>query len=167
VCTLDASIWGVKDHQFTVMSSVPGCLLDYEMKLSDEGIVAAMGVFFPHAFCCSSETQLVRGQDTQAPNREDVFDELQETPVRAAPDADSRTKASVEEQIEELFYSLDTHTVDQGLPEATRRLRNVQNGNVLTIDQAIHLSINCAGNLQINCHCVPFCCYNTCCALIQ
>ena len=61
VCHMDATQYGVHDYQFSVMSKTPGNLLDYEIKLSDEALLAPMGVFFPSSFCLPDNTHLMAG----------------------------------------------------------------------------------------------------------
>ena len=61
VCHMDATQWGVHDYQFSVMSKTPGNLLDYEIKLSDEALLAPMGVFFPSSFCLPDNRHLMAG----------------------------------------------------------------------------------------------------------
>ena len=55
-------MWGVHDHPFSVMAAAPGKVLDYEMKMGDESIVAPMGVFFPRAFCLRDDQPLMEGE---------------------------------------------------------------------------------------------------------
>lgn len=149
VCHLDVSIWGVRDYQFSVLSHVPGCLLDYEIKLSDEGIIAGMGVFYPSAFCLPSHTLLMRGQEPQGPDREDVLDESPDVPpARSQIDED----LSIEEQLRKVFDSHSLQAGEVGLPEVTRRLRRVDKGGVLSLDQAVHLSISCASMYSVACN---------------
>ena len=61
VCHMDATQHGVHDYQFSVMSKTPGKLLDYEIKLSDEALLAPMGVFFPSSFCLPDNRHLMAG----------------------------------------------------------------------------------------------------------
>ena len=58
---MDATQHGVHDYQFSVMSKAPGKLLDYETKLSDEALLAPMGVFFPSSFCLPDNRHLMAG----------------------------------------------------------------------------------------------------------
>ena len=58
---MDATQSGVHDYQFSVMSKAPGVLLDYDMKLSDEALLAPMGVFFPSSFCLPDNQHLMAG----------------------------------------------------------------------------------------------------------
>lgn len=62
---MDATQTGVHDYQFSVMSETPGNLLDYEIKLSDEALLAPMGVFFPSSFCLPDNRHLMAGETTQ------------------------------------------------------------------------------------------------------
>ena len=59
---MDATQHGVHDYQFSVMSKTPGKLLDYEIKLSDEALLAPMGVFFPSSFCLPDNRHLMAGK---------------------------------------------------------------------------------------------------------
>lgn len=72
---MDPTLWGVKDYQFSVMTPTPGVLHDYEIKLSDEAILAPLGVFFPQIFCLPPNVALMRGQELSPANNEDLFDE--------------------------------------------------------------------------------------------
>ena len=60
---MDATQWGIHDYQFSVMSSTPGNLLDYEIKLADEALYAPLGVFFPSSFCLPVDKYLMSGQN--------------------------------------------------------------------------------------------------------
>ena len=62
VCHMDATQWGIHDYQFSVMSKTPGYLLDYEIKLADEALLAPMGVFFPSSFCLPDNCELMTGE---------------------------------------------------------------------------------------------------------
>ena len=75
ICHMDPTLWGVKDYQFSVMTPTPGVLHDYEIKLSDETILAPLGMFFPQAFCLPLHIPLMRGQEVAPANNEDLFDE--------------------------------------------------------------------------------------------
>ena len=153
VCNLDSTIWGVRDYQFSVMSSTPGTLMDYEIKLSDEGITAAMGVFFPAAFCLPEKKQLMFGQDPQGPDLEDLFDEghwnpdvLSNQQTKMGGASSSPRGDSPEQQLKDLFVGVkhELRPNELGMPEVTRRLRGVDHGRVLPLDQAVHFSIDCA-----------------------
>lgn len=65
---MDATQSGVHDYQFSVMSETPGNLLDYEIKLSDEALLAPMGVFFPSSFCLPDNRHLMAGETTSSPH---------------------------------------------------------------------------------------------------
>ena len=145
MCHLDATIWGVREYQFSVMSPIPGRLLDYEIKLSDEGIIAAMGVFFPAALCLPSDSQLMLGQEPQGPDREDLFDESLDPPAGAVCTGENGGRGvSVQEGLCGLFDGMGVRGGELGVPEVTKRLRDVESGGVLSLDQAVHLSICCA-----------------------
>ncbi|XP_064406302.1 actin-related protein 8-like isoform X2 [Halichondria panicea] len=148
VCHLDATIWGVRNYQFSVMSPLPGRLLDYEIKLSDEGIIAAMGMFFPAAFCLPDYTFLMRGQQPQAPEREDLLEECLDIPLAQRPVEQSENLTS-EEQLAGMFVGHPLRPGEVGLPEVTRRIRRVNKGRVLPLDQAVHLSISCTSSLEL------------------
>lgn len=66
VCHMDATQCGIHDYQFSVMSKTPGELLDYEIKLSDEALLAPMGVFFPSSFCLPDNRRLMAGEHARA-----------------------------------------------------------------------------------------------------
>lgn len=152
VCHLDSTIWGVRDYQFSVMSSTPGTLMDYEIKLSDEGICSAMGVFYPAAFCLPGKEQLMFGQDPQGPDLEDLFDEGHWNPdVHVLANQQSKEGGAdssprgvdTDQQLKDLFVG-GLRSNEQGTPEVTRRLRGVDHGGVLPLDQAIRFSIDCS-----------------------
>lgn len=145
VCHLDATIWGVREYHFSVMSPLPGRLLDYKIKLSDEGIIAAMSVFFPGAFCLPNSTSLMNGQEPQTLDREDVLEESLEVPF--APKHIEKRKESIEEQLTGLMSGHELKPGEVGLPEITRRVRRLDKGGVLPLDQAVHFSIGCAGGM--------------------
>ncbi len=146
VCHLDATIWGVREYHFSVMSPLPGRLLDYKIKLSDEGIMAAMGVFSPGAFCRPGNISLMNGQEPQTSDREDLLEEFPE--VSFTPNLiEKRNEFSIEEQLTGILVGHDLRPGEVGLPEVTRRVRRIDKGAVLPLDQAVHLSIGCAGEL--------------------
>lgn len=134
------------------MSPLPGRLLDYEIKLSDEGIIAAMGMFFPAAFCLPGCTFLMRGQEPQAPEREDLLEECLDIPPAQRPVKQSENM-TIKEQLAGLFVSHPLRPGEVGLPEVTRRVRRVNKGRVLPLDQAVHLSISCTSELHVLTHC--------------
>lgn len=152
VCHLDPSIRGVKEHQFFVLSPTPGILLDYEMKLSDEAIQAPMGVFFPSVFCLPDDhTPLMWGQEPLAPDCEDIYDEghwSAEGGVGSQVRGVGGTgKAEGQGTTTTTNGGMSNGCVQGELPEATKRLRSVPAGKLLGLDQAVHLSIDCASML--------------------
>ena len=157
VCHMDPSLRGVKEHQFSVLSPTPGVLLDYEMKLSDEAIQAPMGVFFPSVFCLPDDhTPLMWGQEPLRPDCGDIYDEGHWTaeggagvPAKGGP-AGAAGKATESQGTAVANGGVSGGGCGQGeLPEATKRLRSVPAGKLLGLDQAVHLSIDCASKLDI------------------
>ena len=154
---MDASIRGVKEHQFSVLSPTPGVLLDYEMKLSDEALQAPMGVFFPSVFCLPDDhTPLMWGQEPLAPDCQDIYDEghwtvegVTGSQVKGEKGGGggggSGGKGEAQSNAAAGNGGVASGGCGQGeLPEATKRLRGVPAGKLLGIDQAVHLSIDCA-----------------------
>ena len=157
VCHLDPSVRGVKEHQFSVLSPTPGILLDYEMKLSDEALQAPMGVFFPSVFCLPDDhTPLMWGQEPLAPDCQDIYDEGHWTAEgvvgsQVKGEKGSGGGGSKGDSTQGVTAGsggnggVAAGGCGQGeLPEATKRLRSVPAGKLLGIDQAVHLSIDCA-----------------------
>lgn len=146
VCHLDPSIRGVKEHQFSVLSPTPGILLDYEMKLSDETLQAPMGVFFPSVFCLPDDhTPLMWGQELQGPDCEDIYDEGHWNIEGGIGGPMKGVGGTGKEGMATNGSGVVGSTQGQGeLPEATKRLRSVPAGKLLGLDQAVHLSIDCA-----------------------
>ena len=142
VCHLDPTLWGAGEHQFSVMSPSPKILLDYNIKMADEAIHAPMGVFFPSTFCLPDNCVLMVGQDVPSADREDIYDEGNWATEGQSQQVKSTTNkaASVEPSL--LQAAADT------CPEVTKRLQNVTPGKILGLDQAIHLSIDCACELS-------------------
>ena len=130
------------------MSKNPGILLDYEIKLSDEAIQAPMGMFFPSVFCLPDDnTPLMWGQDPLSPDREDIYDEGHwTTEGGVGPQVKGMGNAGKNEAQGTSTNGGVTNGSDyqEELPEATKRLKGVTPGKLLGLDQAIHLSIDCA-----------------------
>ena len=156
VCHLDPSVWGIKEHPFVVMSPTPGTLLDYEIKLADESIVAAMGVFFPSAFCLPDDVVLMTGQDGPRPDPGDLYDEAHWTADGQGGAQGSKASGGGGASKSAASNSgggggggdrASPSGGEASLPEAAKRLRNVAPGKILSIDQAVHLSIDCACKL--------------------
>ena len=124
------TITGIRAHAFSVTSRETSVVHDYEMKLSDQGILAAMGVFYPSTFCLPDRSPLMFGQVPPPPDPEDLFDEGHW--LDSQPQQQSRPVPVKCEVAPEL------------LPEATKRLGSVHPGKILGLDQAIHFSIDCA-----------------------
>lgn len=122
------TVTGIRAHAFSVTSRETSVVHDYEMKLSDQGIMAAMGVFYPSTFCLPDRGPLMFGQSAQSPDPEDLFDECHWLDSQPQQTKSGSTKCEVPEQ----------------LPEATKRLGSVPPGKILGLDQAIHFSIDCA-----------------------
>ena len=61
-CHLDLTVWGTREYPFSVMADRPGTVLDYEMKMADESIIAPMAVFFPQAFSLCGDQPLMEGR---------------------------------------------------------------------------------------------------------
>ena len=142
VCHLDPTLWGAGEHQFSVMSPSPKILLDYNIKMADEAIHAPMGVFFPSTFCLPDNCVLMVGQDVPSADREDIYDEgnwATEGQTQQVKNTSNKA-AGVEPSL--LQAAADT------CPEVTKRLQNVTPGKILGLDQAIHLSIDCACELS-------------------
>ncbi|KAL5473103.1 hypothetical protein EMCRGX_G027548 [Ephydatia muelleri] len=135
LCHLDPTITGIRAHAFSVTSRETSVVHDYEMKLSDQGILAAMGVFYPSTFCLPDRSPLMFGQVPPPPDPEDLFDEGHW--LDSQPQQQSRPVPVKCEVAPEL------------LPEATKRLGSVHPGKILGLDQAIHFSIDCASSLEI------------------
>ncbi len=149
VCHLDATIWGVREYHFSVISPLPGRLLDYRIKLSDEGIIAAMGMFFPSVFCLPSDVSLMNGQEPPTSDREDLLDDTQE--ILCTSVIQIKKDLSIDEQFTELMTGPDLKPGEVGLPEVTRRVRRVDKQTVLPLDQAVHFSIGCASEVYELC----------------
>lgn len=154
ICHLDPSIRGVKEHQFSVLSPTPGVLLDYDMKLSDEALQAPMGVFFPSVFCLPDDhTPLMWGQEPLGPDGEDIYDEghwSAEGCVGTQVRGGSGGVGKMETQGMSVNGGVANGSVqEQELPEATKRLRSVPAGKLLGLDQAVHLSIDCASSTDV------------------
>ena len=149
---MDPGVRGVKEHQFSVLAPTPGVLLDYEMKLSDEAIQAPMGVFFPSVFCLPDDhTPLMWGQEPLAPDNQDIYDDGHWTVEGVTGSQVKGEKGGVGGKGEPQPNAttgnggVASGGCGQGeLPEATKRLRSVPAGKLLGIDQAVHLSIDCA-----------------------
>lgn len=155
ICHLDPSLRGVKEHQFSVLSPTPGVLLDYDMKLSDEALQAPMGMFFPSVFCLPDDhTPLMWGQEPLGPDCEDIYDEGHW--IAEGGGAGSQVRGGVAGGV----GKTDVQGVSGNgagangcgqlgeLPEATKRLRSVPAGKLLGVDQAVHLSIDCASEYR-------------------
>lgn len=134
------------------MSSTPGILMDYEIKLSDEGISAAMGVFYPAALCLPVDRQLVFGQGPQGPDMQDLFDEGHWNPdsvtcqqTKSVCEAGSTTsEVTAKQQLDDLFVGArQPLKPNESVPEVTRRIKGLRNGRVLPLDRAVHFSIDC------------------------
>ena len=138
VCHLDPSLWGTREHQFSVMSPTPQVLLDYNIKLADEAIFAPMGVFFPSAFCLPDDWVLMVGQEVASGDSEDVYDEANWVTEGQAQQVKAAASKAVGMEASLLPTAGDT------FPEATKRLQIVAPGKILGLDQAIHFSIDCA-----------------------
>ncbi len=138
-----------------MLSPTPGILLDYEMKLSGEAIQAPMGGFFPSVFCLPDDhTPLMWGQELLAPDCQDVYDEghwtaegVTGSQVKGEKGGGGGGGGGKNEAQGTLAGNggVASSGCGQGeLPEATKRLRSVPAGKLLGIDQAVHLSIDCA-----------------------
>ena len=118
------------------------------MKLSDEALQAPMGVFFPSVFCLPDDhTPLMWGQEPLGPDCGDIFDEAHwsneggtGTQVRGGVGGSGKA----EMQGVSGNGDVVTGREEGELPEATKRLRSVPAGKLLGLDQAVHLSIDCA-----------------------
>ena len=126
------TITGIRAHAFSVTSRETSVVHDYEMKLSDQGILAAMGVFYPSTFCLPDRSPLMFGQCPPPPDPEDLFDEGHWLDSQPQQSKSAPVKCEVLEPQQLL------------LPEATKRLSSVPPGKILGLDQAIHFSIDCA-----------------------
>jgi len=148
VCHLDPSLWGTREHQFSVMSPTPKVLLDYNIKLADEAIFAPMGVFFPSAFCLPDDHVLMVGQEVASADSEDIYDETNWVTEGQAQQVKVAASKAVGMEASLLQTAGDT-----GLPEATKRLQMVTPGKILGLDQAIHFSIDCACESLLQWYC--------------
>ena len=121
------------------------------MKLSDEALQAPMGMFFPSVFCLPDDhTPLMWGQEPLGPDCEDVYDEghwvaeggMVGSQVRGGV-AGGVGKTDVQGASGNGGMAGGCGQLGE-LPEATKRLRSVPAGKLLGLDQAVHLSIDCA-----------------------
>lgn len=104
ICHMDPTLWGVKDYQFSVMTPIPGILHDYEIKLSDEAILAPLGVFFPQIFCLPPNVALMRGQELSPADNEDLFDEAHWTAEMGGAGGGAQGKITSKMTMEILFF---------------------------------------------------------------
>ena len=147
---MDATQHGLHDYQFSVMSKTPGKLLDYEIKLSDEALLAPMGVFFPSSFCLPDNRHLMAGGYTVATLLQyDVIDPSGQPALTADPeDLYDETHwmdgATGTQAVKPSSGGQTTGVPSEVVPQATLRLQNVPLGKILSLDQAIHFSIDCA-----------------------
>ncbi|XP_065899738.1 actin-related protein 8-like isoform X2 [Dysidea avara] len=118
-CHLDLTSTGLKTLEFQVDKPYQP-LAQFEFLLGDQVILAPMGIFFPEVFFLPEE-QLMRGQHVLLPDSEDLWDEQHQIEAKV-----------VKEE-----------------PMATAKLQTVSKGKVLALDQAIHLSIDCASSLDV------------------
>lgn len=118
-CHLDLTSTGLKTLEFQVDKPFQP-LAQYEFMLGDQVILAPMGIFFPEAFLLPEE-QLMRGQPVLSADSEDLWDEQ---------------------------YQMEGELVQEE-PLAAAKLQMVSKGKVLPLDQAIHLSIDCASSLDV------------------
>ena len=139
ICHMDPTVWGVKDYQFSVMTPTPGILHDYEIKLSDEAILAPLGVFFPQIFCLPPNVALMRGQEVSPADNEDIFDEAHWMAEMGGAGGGAQNKISAD------GVGVGGAGGSAELPEVTKRLQGAdESGLVFGLDQAVHLSIDCA-----------------------
>ena len=98
------------------------------------------------------------GQEPLAPDPQDVYDEGHWTAdggamgsqVKGEKGSGGGKGESAQSGVAGNGGGASNSGCSQGeLPEATKRLRSVPAGKLLGIDQAVHLSIDCASKLQI------------------